>query len=121
MLPFVQNVYVTVKFSPKVYRNVTHARWKLLVLVVDLVDCWTSARGWSCLSTTDVLFRVLFGMSVNVAGCLVRMFFAMSGNVRMLLGISGNVGELAGCWVQDPTATKYMLQPRVNLPLGYLS
>ena len=29
--------------------------------------------------------------------------------------MSGNVEELAGCWVQDPTATKCMLQPRVNL------
>ena len=110
MLPYILNVYVTVKFSPKVYRNVTHARWKLLV----------SRCGSSC------LMEVCGSLALFVHHwCAGPDVVRNVGESRWLFGsecrgTSGNVGELAGCWVQDPTATKYMLQPRVNLPLGYL-
>ena len=84
MLPFVQNIFVRVKLSPKEYRNVSDCCRALEALgffVVGLVACWTEKSNvWRCLSTIDVLVRVLFGMSVNVADCLVRMLLGMSGN-----------------------------------------
>ena len=106
MLPYVLNIYVTVKFSPKVYRNVTRCCRALEVLGFGCGSSWLMDV---CERLELFVHRWCAGPDVvrNVGECcwlfgsdVVRNIGA---RVLMLLGMSGNVGKRRGTrWLLGP-------------------